>query len=616
MRKPYGALWILVLLSAVLMSLPWLVPHCGFLALIGLVPLLSAERVASQNGVKHFWIWHYSCFVLWNAFTTFWVCNATVGGGIFAVLANALQMSLVFGLFRLSKKRLGGVLPYLFLAFAWIAWERWYMVSAQISWPWLVLGNAFARSIRSIQWYEFTGTLGGSLWIWAANLSLFGLTVSILEGTWFRWKAFAKWSSVLAMVLIFALPFAASAHIWHYFEEDSNGSVLVLIAQPNFDPYEKFQSLTQEQQTEILLGQFEEALAADGVLSETHATLGTVRGGTVSAANGGAERSEAVSESSSAAAKGWDGLLIAPETFTGDIWLNNVSGSPTWQAFQNFLKRHPNTNLLFGASTYRYYDQRSAPSILARESGSGWIESYNTAFAADASGRIEYFHKSKLVVGVEMTPYPKLFVPIDNLLGGVMGRCIGQKEISCLHYSGAAGEPSEAAATLGMLRGGTVSVANDGVERSETAERGSTCAAEIPFGCAICYESVYPEYCTGYVRQGAQFMTIITNDAWWGDTPGYMQHASYASLRAIELRRDIARCGNTGISGIINQRGEYLSQSNWWQRETLVGEVNLSSRTTAFVRYGDIVGRVCTLGFLLLLAWLLASLFIPRKHKS
>ena len=538
-------MWILVLLSAVLMSLPWLVPHCGFLALIGLVPLLSAERVASQNGVKHFWIWHYSCFVLWNAFTTFWVCNATVGGGIFAVLANALQMSLVFGLFRLSKKRFGGILPYLFLAFAWIAWERWYMVSSQISWPWLVLGNAFARSIRSIQWYEFTGTLGGSLWIWAANLAFFGLMVSILEGTWFRWKAFAKWGSAIATVLVFALPFAASAHIWHYFQEDSDGTVSVTIAQPNFDPYEKFQSLTQQQQTEILLGQFEETLA------DSCPTL-----------------------------------LIAPETFTGDIWLNNVSASPTWQSFQKFLKGHPQANLLFGASTYRYYGQRSAPSILARESGSGWMESYNTAFSTDTSGRFEYFHKSKLVVGVEMTPYPKFFVPIDNKLGGLMGRCIGQKEISCLHYKvcgAAAGEPSEAAAT-------------------------------IPFGCAICYESVYPEYCTGYVRKGAKFMTIITNDAWWGDTPGYKQHASYASLRAIELRRDIARCGNTGISGIINQRGEFLSHSNWWQRETLSGEVNLSTKETLFVRYGDIVGRISTFAFLLLLAFLLVSFLIPRRR--
>ena len=545
MRKPYGALWILVLLSAVLMSLPWLVPHLGPLALIGLVPLLSAERVASQNGVKHFWIWHYSCFVLWNAFTTFWVCNATVGGGIFAVLANALQMSVVFGLFRLSKKRLGGILPYLFLALAWIAWERWYMVSAQISWPWLVLGNAFARSIRSIQWYEFTGTLGGSLWIWAANLSGFGLMVSILEGTWFRWKGFAKWSSVIGTLLVFALPFAASAHLWHYFKEDSEGKVAVTIAQPNFDPYEKFTSLTQAQQTDVLLGQFSEALAA---------------------------------EDSSVAASTWRGLLIAPETFTSDIWLTRISDSPTWKSFQKFLKGHPGANLLFGASTYQYFAQRSAPSILARESGSGWVESHNTAFATDTSGREEFFHKSKLVVGVEMTPYPKFFVPIDNKLGGLMGRCIGQPEISCLHY-----------------------------------RPGGESTAEVPFGCAVCYESVYPEYCTGYVRKGAEFMTIITNDAWWGNTPGYKQHASYASLRAIELRRDIARCGNTGISGVINQRGEYLSQSDWWQRETLSGEVNLSKRETFFVRYGDIVGRISTFAFLLLLAYLLIALFLPRR---
>lgn len=536
----------MVLLSAVLMSLPWLVPHCGFLALIGLVPLLSAERVATQNGVKHFWIWRYSCFVLWNAFTTFWVCNATVGGGIFAVLANALQMSVVFGLFRLSKKRLGGVLPYLFLAFAWIAWERWYMVSAQISWPWLVLGNAFARSIRSIQWYEFTGTLGGSLWIWAANLSGFGLMVSILEGTWFRWKGFAKWSSVIGTLLVFALPFAASAHLWHYFEEDSDGKVAVTIAQPNFDPYEKFTSLTQAQQTDILLGQFSEALEA---------------------------------EDSSAAASAWRGLLIAPETFTSDIWLNHISDSPTWKSFQKFLKGHPGANLLFGASTYQYFAQRSAPSILARESGSGWVENHNTAFATDTSGREELFHKSKLVVGVEMTPYPKFFVPIDNKLGGLMGRCIGQPEISCLHY-----------------------------------RPGDEPTAEIPFGCAVCYESVYPEYCTGYVRKGAEFMTIITNDAWWGNTPGYKQHASYASLRAIELRRDIARCGNTGISGVINQRGEYLSQSNWWQRETLSGEVNLSKRETFFVRYGDIVGRISTFAFLLMFAFLLVSFLIPKRR--
>ena len=123
-----------MLLFAVLMSLPFLVPHCGFISLFGIVPLLCMERIASMSGVRRVWVYHYSAFVLWNAFTTFWVCNATVGGGIFAVLANALQMSLIFGVFRLSRKRFSGVLPYIFLMTLWIAWERAYF-DADISWP-------------------------------------------------------------------------------------------------------------------------------------------------------------------------------------------------------------------------------------------------------------------------------------------------------------------------------------------------------------------------------------------------------------------------------------------------------------------------------------------------
>ena len=105
------------------MSLPWLVPHTGFLALFGLVPLLLMEETAFRGGRRRFWLWHYGVFVLWNAATTFWVCNATVGGGIFAVLANALQMSVVFGVFHFSRRHLKGFLPYALLAALWIAWE-------------------------------------------------------------------------------------------------------------------------------------------------------------------------------------------------------------------------------------------------------------------------------------------------------------------------------------------------------------------------------------------------------------------------------------------------------------------------------------------------------------
>ena len=134
----------------------------------------------------------------------------------------------------------------------------------------------------------------------------------------------------------------------------------------------------------------------------------------------------------------------------------------------------------------------------------------------------------------------------------------------------------------------------------------------VPIGCAICYESVYGEFCTGYAKKGARALTIITNDAWWGDTPGYRQHLSYASLRAIETRRDIARCGNTGISAFINQRGDVVSQSHWWERETLEGTVYLNNVQTFFVKNGDIAGRAATLLFLLLLLTLFIR-FIIRK---
>ena len=138
---------------------------------------------------------------------------------------------------------------------------------------------------------------------------------------------------------------------------------------------------------------------------------------------------------------------------------------------------------------------------------------------------------------------------------------------------------------------------------------------KIPIGCAICYESVYGEFCTGYVKAGAQALAVITNDAWWGNTPGYSQHLSYSSLRAIETRRDIARCANTGISAFINQKGEITTRTSWWERETLEGTVNLNAEETFFVRHGDIAGRLCSFIFILLLLSLTVKFIIREPQR-
>ena len=109
-------------------------------------------------------------------------------------------------------------------------------------------------------------------------------------------------------------------------------------------------------------------------------------------------------------------------------------------------------------------------------------------------------------------------------------------------------------------------------------------------------------------------MTIITNDAWWGDTPGYRQHLSYASLRAIETRRAIARCANTGISAIISPSGKILQPTPWWEPAEIKSQIPLRSDMTFFVRHGDIIGRICTFVFELLLLALIVRFVTRRKE--
>ena len=542
MKKENIVLWGLVMLFAVMMSVPFLVPHTGFLALFGIVPLLCMDRIATLTEKKRVWIYHYSAFVLWNAITTFWVCNATIGGGIFAVLANSLQMSTIFWLFRLSKKKFTGTLPYIFLMVTWIAWERFYF-DAEISWPWLVLGNSFARTTWAIQWYEFTGSLGGSLWIWLTNLGIFGLLVSLSDGSWSTWNMKAKSAAVIGMTALLIAPPAISGAIGKEYKDSMHAEEMldVLIVQPNIDPYNKFQALTQAQQNAILEGMITKEL-------------------------------EYRKNDSTAAPL----LVLTPETFTSDIIVGQYERSRTWRRFTALLESYPNVNMLFGASAYDYINSQEAPSYTARNLGQGlWVESHNSALMIDGSRRTEIFHKSKLVVAVEHTPYPRFFCPIDNMLGGVMGRCVGQDEITLLNV--------------------------EDIEGHKT-----------PIGCAVCYESVYGEYYTDYIRKGARAMTIITNDAWWGDTPGYRQHLSYASLRAIETRRAIARCANTGISAIISPSGEIMKPTPWWEQAVIKGQIPLRDDITFFVSHGDITGRVCSfIHWLLLLALIVR--FITRR---
>jgi apolipoprotein N-acyltransferase len=108
----------------------------------------------------------------------------------------------------------------------------------------------------------------------------------------------------------------------------------------------------------------------------------------------------------------------------------------------------------------------------------------------------------------------------------------------------------------------------------------------------ICYESVFGEFVARYVANGADIITIITNDGWWGNSQGYHQHLGFASLRAIETRRSVARAANTGISALINQRGDITGQTEWWEKDTLRGTLTKGTRSTLYVIHGDYLYRL------------------------
>lgn len=537
-------LWTLSLLSSILLSIPFIFPHMGLVALVAFVPLFAAEYLAKEERVRFFFGIYYSAFLVWNLITTYWIWYATPGGAIGAFLLNSLQMAIIFALFRWMRGIAKGFLPYLFFIFTWLTWEHYYF-TWDVSWPWLVLGNAFATSIKSVQWYEFTGSLGGSFWVLLTNALLFRLLLLFAR----RERAIA---SFVSLILVIVSPIIFSHILYYNYKEVENPSEFAVL-QPNIDPYkEKFLGLTQDKQNEILMELMEESV---GEVVDESCNVADSVGGSVGSSVGGANAAPKVT-------------ILGPETFIGWSRYAFIEGreqsNPYFRYFKNWVQ-HSNSSLILGAVTNKYYNSPLAPTETATEVTSGvWRDRFNTAMLINNSGEVEYYHKSKLVILAESNPLKNTnFAFVEKLLGSIAG-----------------------------------GIGNFGTQPNRDV---FTTSSNAKIGIAVCYESVYGEFCREYILNGANVLGIITNDGWWRDTPGHKQHLSYASLRAIETRRSIARSANTGISAFINQRGEIISELGWAERGYLNGTLNLNDKLTPFVLYGDIIGRVSSFIFALFL---------------
>ena len=543
------------LLNGALWSLAW--PAIGGitpLVFIAWVPLLLAEeRYANSDPAarpRNFMPYVFLAVALWNACTTWWLycVSESFGTKLFTAIGpnigNDLLMCIPWALMRAVRKQWGGRVARGSLVFFWIAFERFHM-HWDLSWPWLTLGNVFAEHPMWVQWYEITGALGGSIWIWAANMASLRLMIQPVasdrslaiispRGTW--------------VAAIIAVPIIASSIRYATFREEGVPTEVVVV-QPDIDPYtEKFGGIDPLDQLDNMLAQ------ADSAVTPTTA------------------------------------LVVMPETALQEpyalgfesgqvalygLWENDLGASKSVAHIRSFLAKHPGLTLITGMSSAYLYPTGAQLPVSARllEGIDRGMEGYNAALMVRPDGSTEPYHKSKLVPGVEELPFEKWLGPISALaldMGGTTGSLGTQEEREV------------------MTSGG------------------------LHLAPVICYESIYGDHVAAHVRNGATLLIIMTNDAWWSDSPAYRQHLAYGRLRAIETRRDVARSANTGISCFIDQRGDTHDTTTWWTPAVRRATLRARSDLTFFTRHGDYIGLGAEVGSVALILVLLIAAVVKR----
>ena len=113
---------------------------------------------------------------------------------------------------------------------------------------------------------------------------------------------------------------------------------------------------------------------------------------------------------------------------------------------------------------------------------------------------------------------------------------------------------------------------------------------DTKFASLICYESVFSEFVSEFARDGAEYFVIVTNDGWWGDNAGPEQHNQYAVLRAVENRKWVVRCAQTGVSCFIDPLGNMYDEIPYWKEGVVSRNIIANTEKTFFVQHGDIIG--------------------------
>jgi apolipoprotein N-acyltransferase len=499
----------LSLLSSVLFWLSW-PPNCLTpLLFVALVPLLLIlGHINNYQYQRPYWTFYkytYWTLFLWNLTTTWWVAHATIVGAVLMLFFNTFCMSLPLPLFQFTTRHFGRSVGYISLLTYWVSMEHVHL-QWELSFPWLNLGNGLACWPEWVQWYAYTGSLGGTVWILTVNLLLFLLLSIKKTTTQFRIGGVAGFWIVLPILVSYYM-------YWNY--EEQGKEVEVVVIQPNINPY-------------------------TGEFVDTGAVLSAQ------------ERVARFIELSEIQLSTETQFLVWPEVAIDGLFDEQLMGEyPLIDQLVSFTQSHPQLSLLVGLNSLVGYGSEKATKTARFSHRHGYYDIFNTALFVGNQGTLATYHKSKLVPGVELVPYLyNLEIP-KELLPNARGRLnsLGIQDRPRVFFN-----------------------------------QGGTGIAPI-----ICYESVYGDYLTDFVRMGASLIFSMTIDGWWKNTPGYQQHFHYTRLRAVESRRSIARSALKGISAFINQRGDILQAAQYKDQAAMRYTLRANSTPTFYVRHNNYI---------------------------
>ena len=397
---------LLSIFSGLLLWLAWPpMRYTTFFLFFGFVPMLVAmeniiQSTATKKGKKIFGV-TFLGFFIWNTLCIYWVYNSLkIIGPITAIPVALIPYCLgpllmssacwLYYRFRLITNRAFSLVA---LVCFWIAYEYLHQ-TWDLAFPWMTLGNGFAVAHQWVQWYEYTGVYGGTIWVWVVNILVFLIYRGLGEAQ--TKPMLVKLMSALVVVLI--LPLSFSLYRYYNYSEQFDPSDIV-VAQPNIDPYAKEVDIPPMQQIQILEH-----------LSDSLAQPNTE-------------------------------YFIWPETAIADQHgLNEdlVRTNSYFMQIQGFLNKYKNGNVLTGSEDIKIYNSRKTNTASPLDAqGSQFYDSFNAAINIENSPKVQFYHKSKLVPGAEALPFGNalsFMKPVFEHLGGAPGS-YGKQDAPLVLYS-------------------------------------------------------------------------------------------------------------------------------------------------------------------------------------